>query len=149
MRDQGLMDTSLFSSNKRLRLVFRLNNVVWLKTALNQEYWQIEGRSVPAADVAQLHVVWAYMPGNHRQTILAYLWASWITRIRSVHLINKRWLRPCDAASNPGSDICNVGDGSRDQYKPNIWPAKFHSRCHNFERTSSGLVQNVNLETIS
>ena len=51
------MDTSLFSSNKRLRLVFRLNIVVWLKTALNQEYWQIESRSVPAADVAQLHVV--------------------------------------------------------------------------------------------
>ena len=57
MCDQGLMDTSLFSSNKRLRLVFRLNNDVWLKTALNQEYWQIEGRSVPAVDVAQLHVV--------------------------------------------------------------------------------------------
>ena len=57
MRDEVFIDTSLFSSNKRLRLVFRPNIAVWLKTALNQEYWQIESRSVPVADVAQLHVV--------------------------------------------------------------------------------------------
>ena len=57
MRDQVSIDTNLFSSNKRLRLVFRPNIAVWLKTALDQEYWQTESRSVPAADVAQLHVV--------------------------------------------------------------------------------------------
>jgi hypothetical protein len=57
MRGQTFIDTSLFSLNKRLRLVFQLNIVVWLKTALNQEYWQIESRSVPAAYVTQLHVV--------------------------------------------------------------------------------------------
>ena len=57
MRDQVFIETSLFSSNKRLRLAFRLNIAVWLKTALNQEYWQTESRSVLAVDVAQLHVV--------------------------------------------------------------------------------------------
>ena len=57
MRDKALIDTSLFLSNKRLRLVFQLNIAVWLKTALNQEYWQIESHSVHAAGVAQLHGV--------------------------------------------------------------------------------------------
>ena len=70
-------------------------------------------------------------------------------QMRSIYLINKRGLRLCVAASDPGSDVCNVGDGSRNQYKPNIWPTKFHSRCHDFERASSGFVQNVNLEMIS